>query len=74
MDVSKMIADMQRKAQNQRMTDIVNGINTLNEKSICEDTHMQEIREFIKYKYPALPSSDAQGDDIYGCILSKVDS
>ena len=31
------------------MLDIVNGINTLNEKSITEDTHMHEIREFIKY-------------------------
>ena len=61
MDVTKMIAEEQRRAQNQRMNDIVEGISKLNEKSIDEAYTMEGIKEFIKYKYPMVPSADEVG-------------
>lgn len=60
-DVTKMIAEEQRRAQNQRMNNIVEGISKLNEKSIDEAYTMEGIKEFIKYKYPMVPSVDEVG-------------
>jgi hypothetical protein len=35
---------------------------------------MESIRKFTNYKYPVAPSTDANGEDIYGEILSRVNS
>ena len=73
-DVSKMIAEESRRAQNARMEQMMSGIQTLSDKSIIEDRNMAGIKEFIKYKYPKLPCQNNEGEDIYGDVLSKVES
>ena len=74
MDVSKMIAEEHRRAQNQRMQEIVMGIKLLSEKSDYDVHHIEGIKEFIGYKYPVEPSIDETGENIYDGILSKVNS
>ena len=74
MDVSKMIAEEHRRAQNQRMQEIVAGIKLLSEKSDYDVNHIEGIKEFIGYKYPVEPSIDETGENIYDGILSKVNS
>ena len=74
MDVSKMIAEENRRAQNQRMQDILKGIKMLSEKSEYDAFHFEGIKEHIGYKYPLGPSIDETGENIYDGILSKVNS
>ena len=74
MDVQQMIAEEHRRAQNHRMEQIVTGILSLSEKSEIEVSNIEGIKEFIKYQYPVLPSTDENGDNIYGEISSKIDS
>ena len=74
MDVSKMIAEEHRRAQNQRMQEIVKGIKLLSEKSDYDVHHIEGIKEFIRYKYPVEPSIDETGENIYNGILSKINS
>mmetsp|Transcript_19608 Transcript_19608/g.24207 ORF Transcript_19608/g.24207 Transcript_19608/m.24207 type:complete len:81 (-) Transcript_19608:290-532(-) len=69
-----MIAEVQRKQQNQRMEDIVEGINNLCEKSVLEDRNLGDIKDFIHYKYPSCPSNDASGHDIYKNVFSRIDA
>ena len=56
------------------MENIVASIKYLHEKSTNNVVNMEGIREFTKYKYPVPPSTDANGDNIYEGIESKVDS
>ena len=56
------------------MENIVNGIHDLHEKSVIEKSNINGIKEIIKYKYPVQPSIGKEGADIYGKVLSKVNS
>ena len=49
-------------------------IKSMNNQSVNDVVHMESIRKFTNYKYPVAPSTDANGEDIYGEILSKVNS
>ena len=73
-DVQKMIAEVQRKQQNQRMEDMVRGINNLCHKARLEESTMDGVKEKIAYKYPAKPSADDSGNDIYKNIFARVDA
>ena len=73
-DFSKLLAEEQRRAQALKMENIVNGIHDLHEKSVIEKSNINGIKEIIKYKYPVQPSIGKEGADIYGKVLSKVNS
>ena len=56
------------------MMEMIAGAKDLSEKSINDVINMENLREFIKYKYPLAPQTDEHGLDIYGEVASKVDT
>ena len=71
-DVQKILAEIQRKQQHERMEQMVNSINDLCQKSIDENNNLTEIKDYINYKYPSCPSNDSQGRDIYDKCFYKI--
>lgn len=51
---------------------MVMSINELSDKSVIEDRNLEEIKSFIKYKYPYCPAKDINGEDINERVSSKV--
>lgn len=49
-------------------------IKELNDKSINDTINMEEIREFVQYKYPISPGTDKNGRNIYDEVMSRVDT
>ena len=43
------------------MEEIVSGIKNLGDKSFLDASHFEGIKEYIGYKYPLPPSTDATG-------------
>ena len=53
---------------------MIRRMKALNDKSMMEDQNLEEIKQFIRYKYPARPSEGVNGEGIYDKVFGKVSS
>lgn len=56
------------------METMVKSINNICYKARLETENMDGVKDFIHYKYPAAPSADDDGQDIYKFIQPRIDS